>query len=65
MYFLVILFVFIVIMLMKYRKRISHYGISAGKTTTSTMDIDLTNEVTNHKCVHRNPVYQHDDTHAY
>ena len=63
MYFLVILLVFIVIILIKYRKRISHYGISVGKDTTSTIDINLTNEETNHKSVYRNPVYQYDDVH--
>ena len=47
-------------MLIKYRKRISRYGIS-GKNTTSTIDLNLTNEETNHKCVYRNPVYQNDD----
>ena len=61
MYFLVILLVFIVIILIKYRKRISHYGISTGKNTTSTIDTNLTNEETNHKGVYRNPVYQYDD----
>ena len=48
-------------MLIKYRKRISHYGINVGKNTTSTIDTNLTNEETDHKSVYHNPVYQHDD----